>query len=149
MINPEILGAPEQLDRFNPGQAHVDMLIAFQNFTTLLDSSLLCLFTSFAMGNQEFANLLKPATGWDWTAEMVDEVGARIWNLERMFNAREGFGRKDDTLATRLLEEPMPEGPAKGNTVPIDMMVPMYYKTRGYDSEGKPTPETQKKYGLA
>jgi aldehyde:ferredoxin oxidoreductase len=28
-------------------------------------------------------------------------------------------------------------------------MVPMYYKTRGYDSEGKPTPETQKKYGLA
>ncbi|MFX1464865.1 MAG: aldehyde ferredoxin oxidoreductase family protein [Promethearchaeota archaeon] len=149
MINPEILGAPEQLPRFDPGQKTIDMLIAFQNFVALLDSSLLCLFVSFAMGNQEFANLLKPATGWNWTADMVDEVGARIWNLERMFNSREGFGRKDDTLATRMLEEPMPEGPAKGHTVPIDKLLPMYYETRGYDNEGKPTEETQKRYGLA
>jgi len=32
------------------------------------------------------------------------EAGERIWNLERLFNLREGFTKKDDTLPPRLLQ---------------------------------------------
>jgi aldehyde:ferredoxin oxidoreductase len=148
MINPEILGAPEQLPRFDPGHKSIDMLIAFQNFVAAMDSSLLCQFTTFSMGSQEFANLLAPITGWDITAEEFDMIGERIWNLEKIFNLREGFGKKDDKLPTRILEDPIPAGPSKGNTVPLAKLLPMYYETRGWDAEGKVSDKLKAKLGL-
>ena len=148
MINPEILGAPEQLPRFDPGQKSIDMLIAFQDFVAAMDSSLVCQFVTFSMGSQEFANLLAPITGWDITAEEFDSIGARIWNLERMFNYREGFTADNDSLPTRILEEPIPAGPSKGNTVPLAKLKPMYYKTRGWNDDGSVPASIKSKYGL-
>ena len=139
MINPEILGAPEALNRFAPDQKSVDMLIAFQNGVSVMDSSLVCQFVTFSMWMQEFANLLNPITGWNYTAESLDAMGARIWELEKKFNLREGFGKKDDTLPTRILEDPIPAGPSAGNTAKEGMdLLETYYKTRGWDSNGKP-----------
>ncbi len=139
MINPEILGAPEQLDRFKPDQKSVDMLIAFQNGVATMDSTLVCQFVTFSMWMQEFANLLNPITGWDYTAESLDAIGGKIWALEKKFNIREGFGKKDDTLPTRILEEPIPDGPSKGHTAKEGMdLLETYYKTRGWDSDGNP-----------
>ncbi len=139
MINPEILGAPEALNRFAPDQKSVDMLIAFQNGVATMDSSLVCQFVTFSMWMQEFANLLNPITGWDYTAESLDAMGARIWELEKKFNLREGFSKKDDTLPTRILEDPIPAGPSAGNTAKEGMdLLEQYYKTRGWNSDGKP-----------
>ncbi|NOZ57602.1 MAG: hypothetical protein GXO73_12535 [Calditrichaeota bacterium] len=76
------------------------------------------------------------------------EVGERIFNLERMFNIREGFSRKDDTLPKRLLEEPAPLGPVKGQVVKLDQMLDEYYAFRGWDKNGVPKPETLKRLGL-
>ena len=42
------------------------------------------------------------------------KIADRIETLIRMFNNREGFTRKDDTLPYRTLNEPLPDGPAKG-----------------------------------
>ncbi|MFX1519174.1 MAG: aldehyde ferredoxin oxidoreductase family protein [Promethearchaeota archaeon] len=139
MINPEILGAPEALNRFAPDQKSVDMLIAFQNGVSVMDSSLVCQFVTFSMWMQEFANLLNPITGWKYTAESLDEMGARIWALEKKFNMREGFGKKDDRVPTRILEEPIPAGPSKGHTAKEGLdLLETYYKTRGWDKDGKP-----------
>jgi aldehyde:ferredoxin oxidoreductase len=55
-----------------------------------------------------------------------------------LFINREGFNEKDDTLPKRLLEEPMPEGPAKGYVVPLKEMLRDYYKLRGWE-KGIPT----------
>jgi len=44
-------------------------------------------------------------------------AGERIWNLERLFNLKAGFSKKDDTLPPRLLKDPMPGGPHKGRVV--------------------------------
>ncbi len=76
------------------------------------------------------------------------KTGERIFALERMFNKREGFGRKDDTLPERLLKEPMPEGPAKGMVHPLEEMLKVYYEKRGYDEEGHPTEENLKELEL-
>jgi aldehyde:ferredoxin oxidoreductase len=73
----------------------------------------------------------------------VEEIlacGERIWNLERLFNLREGLDpESEDTLPKRLLEEPIPEGPAKGKVNRLKEMLPEYYNLRGWDKKGLPT----------
>jgi len=44
-------------------------------------------------------------------------VGERIVNLERMFNAREGFTREDDRMPERIVKEPLPYGPSAGQVL--------------------------------
>ncbi|GAW29823.1 aldehyde ferredoxin oxidoreductase C-terminal domain-containing protein, partial [Carboxydocella sp. ULO1] len=75
----------------------------------------LCLFTSFALGAQDYADLYNAATGENLTAEQLLACGERIWNNERLFNLQEGYTAQDDTLPRRLLEEPIPDGPSKGS----------------------------------
>ena len=70
MISPEVLGLPELLDRFATDGKDVWTKI-FQDLTAFIDSSGLCLFTSFALGAQDYADLLNGVTGWSITAEDV------------------------------------------------------------------------------
>jgi aldehyde:ferredoxin oxidoreductase len=77
------------------------------------------------------------------------QAGERIWNLERMFNLKAGLSKKDDTLPKRLLEEPLPEGGAKGQVVRLSEMLPEYYQLRGWDQSGVPTKEKLKELSLA
>ena len=46
--------------------------------------------------------------------EKLNEVGERIWNMERDFNNRAGFTAKDDNLPPRLLKEAAQDGPGQG-----------------------------------
>ena len=68
------------------------------------------------------------------------EIGERVVNLERMYDMREGFTKKDDTLPERLLSESTFSGIEMG--VPLDEMLPRYYSLRGWDEDGKPKPAT-------
>jgi aldehyde:ferredoxin oxidoreductase len=76
------------------------------------------------------------------------KAAERIWNLERLFNLREGITGKEDTLPTRLLQEPMPSGPAKGHVVELDVLLRDYYQVRNWDEKGAPRPEKLKELGL-
>ena len=121
-----------------------EWVIAFQNQYAALDSLILCKFTSFAIGPEQYAEMLSVVTGLKWTAESFLKAGERIWNLERCFNVREGERRKDDTLPERFLKEPLPVGPPdrKGLTVPLDQLLDSFYAQRNWDREtGIPTPE--------
>jgi aldehyde:ferredoxin oxidoreductase len=147
MISPEILGIPQKLDPFvTEGKETWCKLI--QDLTAVVDSSGMCLFTSFALGAPEYAALLASGTGFDFTPDELLATGERIWNIERLFNIKAGFTSKNDTLPPRLLKEPMPEGPAKGLVVMLDKMLPNYYKARGWDANGVPTKERLKKLGI-
>jgi aldehyde:ferredoxin oxidoreductase len=147
MISPEILGIPQKLDPFvTEGKETWCKLI--QDLTAVIDSSGMCLFTSFALGAPEYAALLASGTGFDFTPDELLATGERIWNIERLFNIKAGFTSKNDTLPPRLLKEPMPEGPAKGLVVMLDKMLPNYYKARGWDANGVPTKERLKKLGI-
>ena len=147
MIAPEILGAPQKLDPHTPaGKAEMD--IAFQNLTAALDSSGTCLFVTFSIGGPELTNMLRTATGCDYDLDELMQAGERIWNMEKLFNMKAGFSRKDDTLPPRMLKEPMPAGPAAGMTVPLDEMLSEYYRLRGWDDQGQPTGEKLAALGL-
>ncbi len=100
---------------------------------------------------EETASLLKAATGWDITGNEVQQIGERIVNLERLFIAREGITRRDDTLPKRFLREPLPEGsgPSMGSVLELEPMLDEYYRSRGWDVEtGLPTDEKLDELGL-
>jgi aldehyde:ferredoxin oxidoreductase len=124
------------------------MLKIFQDLTAVVDSSGLCLFTTFGIGLPEIGAMLRPCTGWDLSDDDLMKAGDRIWNAEKLFNLTQGFGKKDDTLPPRILTEPMPAGPAKGKVCELDVMLPEYYQLRGWDAEGVPTAEKLSELGL-
>ncbi|KCZ73353.1 aldehyde:ferredoxin oxidoreductase [Candidatus Methanoperedens nitroreducens] len=149
-IAAEILGVPLKADPFDSTEKKVDLTILFQNLTASVDSSVNCLFLTFALGADDYADMIRYVTGWqNYSSEEFLATGERIFALERLFNKREGFGRKDDTLPQRLLKEPMPEGAPKGKSHPLEGMLDRYYVRRGYDTEGHPEQETLKRLGLA
>lgn len=101
---------------------------------------------------EEAAELLRTATGWDITGEEVRQIGERIVNLERVFIVREGVTRKDDSLPTRFVKEPMREGsgPSTGSVLELEAMLDEYYRVRGWDVEtGLPTKEKLEELGLS
>lgn len=145
-ISPEILGLPEQLDRTTI-EGKATWVKIFQDLTAAIDSMGNCLFTSFAMGADEYTDLLNAATGTKWTSAQLLEIGERIYNLERMFNKAAGMKAEDDTLPKRLLEQPITNGPSKGMVSQLNVTLPQYYEARGW-VKAFPTDETLKKLGL-
>jgi aldehyde:ferredoxin oxidoreductase len=148
MTSPEILGIPEQVDP-DATEGKAALLKDFQDLTALCDSSGICLFTTFAIGLPEIAAQIRTATGLNISDDEYLLAGERIWNMERLFNLKAGFTKKDDTLPPRLLNEPMPDGPHKGRVVELDKMLPEYYSLRGWDEQGIPTDEKLQQLGLA
>jgi aldehyde:ferredoxin oxidoreductase len=147
MISPEILASPEQLDRFAL-EGKAQWVKIFQDLTAVIDSMGLCLFTSFALGAPDYAELFNAVTGSSYTADTILEAGDRIWNLERMFNLQAGIKPEEDTLPKRLLEEEIQEGPSKGWVHKLDVLLPEYYELRGWTKEGIPSAEKLQSLGL-
>ncbi len=147
MISPEVLGVPEKLDQFET-EGKAAMLKVFQDLTAVVDSLGLCLFTTFGIGLPEIAALYRTATGFDYSDEEILQMGERIWNMEKLYNLKNGFEKTDDTLPPRLLKEPISEGPAKGRVSQLDKMLEEYYKERGWDSNGIPPEEKIRELGL-
>jgi aldehyde:ferredoxin oxidoreductase len=79
-------------------------------------------------------------TGQKMSGGHIQEIGGRIFNLERMYNLREGLTGKDDTLPGRMLNEPTFPGQTSGH--PLGALLPRYYKLRGWDADGVPTQRT-------
>ena len=146
MISPEVLGLPQQLDR-TVIDDKAFWAKTFQDLTAVIDSMGNCLFTSFALGAPQYAALLNAATGTDYTAEELLVAGDRIYNIERMFNKAAGMLPEDDHLPKRLIEEPISDGPSKGQISQIKLTLPQYYEARGW-VDAFPTDETLKKLSL-
>ena len=86
-------------------------------------------------------------TGAPMSSGHLQEIGARIFNLERMYNLREGMTAKDDTLPPRMLYEPLFKHMKSGH--PLDQLLPRYYYLRGWDPTGVPTRQTLEKLQVA
>lgn len=147
-VAAEILGLPRQMDpRATEGKAELTKL--FQDATATVDATGLCQFLTFGIGLEEILPQLSAATGVTYTLEELLKIGERIWTVERLWNERAGFTGKDDTLPKRILAEPIPSGPAKGQVNRLGEMLPEYYRLRGWDAKGRISPEKLKELGLA
>ena len=146
-VSSEILGIPEKTDPLAT-EGKPALVKAFQDATAAVDSSGLCVFTTFAWTLNDIAPQVDAACEGDWSPEYMMELGERIWNMERVFNNRAGFTAKDDNLPPRLVSEPAQTGPAKGLVNGLATMLPEYYQLRGWTTEGVPTNETLSRLGL-
>lgn len=90
-----------------------------------------------------FEKWLTHITGTTFSGGHLQEIGARIFNLERMYNLREGLTAEQDTLPDRILHEPTFKGMTSGH--PLDQLLPRYYRNRGWDAHGIPLDRTLEK----
>ena len=146
-IAPEILGIPEKLDPHTT-ENKAWWVKLFQDVTSVFDASGLCLFLTFGIGLEDIWPEMTAATGIPYTLDDLLKAGERIWNLERMFNLKAGFTAKDDTLPKRILAEPIPAGPTKGQVNRLHEMLPEYYQLRGWTADGMPTAEKLAELGI-
>ena len=137
-----------QVDPHTP-RGKAEWVAEEQNRTTAHDASGICLFTAIGAPLSDIVACTAAATGVPYTLESFVQAGERAWNLERLWNLAAGFTAADDTLPERLLKVPHQSGPAKGVTVHLDEMLPVYYRTRRWDERGVPTREKLLELGLA
>jgi aldehyde:ferredoxin oxidoreductase len=130
------------------GKGKAKIVVENQNSYCLMDSLIYCSFSRYGLDHHTRMQFLSAVTGWDYRPEEIENQTHRIYTAERLFNLREGFEKKDDTLPFRSLYEPMPDGPSRGNVVPLEEMLPEYYALRGWDENGEPAKERLRELGL-
>jgi len=142
---------PEMADRLSPKYKGI-MVKECEDFMVMVESVGLCKYGTQIPPEffyDDVALALKVHNGLDLTGAQLQEIGERIVNLNRLFNARFGVTRKDDCLPDRLTKVKLPSGPSAGEVVELDMMLTEYYDERGWDQEtGLPLKETLERLGL-
>jgi len=120
----------------------------------LIDSFIVCKFSrgTYYKELDDMTKLYSLVTGFEMTPQQLKQAGERIQNVAKLFNVREGLGRKDDNLPWKVMHEPIPdEGPSKGALVSqaeLDLLLDDYYESRGWTKEGVPTKEKLKELGM-
>lgn len=125
-------------------------------FTAVGDSLALCRFIAEGMLQPpaisgSMATLVNLVLGWDVDVAELEQIGERIYNLERMINVGRGISRKDDVLPYRVMNEPIPDGPSEGRLCSkeqLDDLLDKYYQLRGWTADGKPTEAKLEELGL-
>lgn len=110
-----------------------------------------CRFAEFAVPLEQFVDLLNAAAGTDWTPERFMWLGERLWNMERLYNLAAGIGGEEDTLPERCFEIP---ADFLADQKPLtredfNALLQDYYRLRGWDERGVPTPQRLEALGLS
>jgi aldehyde:ferredoxin oxidoreductase len=151
----EVFGVPQKLDPLS-WEDKPRLVYRYEDAFAVIDAAGLCVFLAvrylfdpdLKLQPTRLTRLMNHATGAGYTEDSLMEAGERIFNLERLFLLRAGFTRADDTLPRRMLEEPLPDGPGRGHVVELDQMLPEFYRLRGWDENGVPTPQKLAALGL-
>jgi aldehyde:ferredoxin oxidoreductase len=133
----------------------VARVIWLQNFRPMFDVLGGCRlqWVELNIDRDLYVPALEAITGIHRTWQDLEKVGDRIWNLTRMYWAREneGFGRSWDMPAPRFYEDAPTSGATKGQITKLEdvnRLLDMYYEQRSWTPDGLPTPETIEALGL-
>jgi len=148
---PYGLKDPNKVDRFEEsGKGYASRIL--HDFGIIPDVIGMCKFYIYAgLTPDDVSEQISALTGWNVDGRELLKVGERVYNLQRMFNVREGIGRKDDQLPKRVKSVPefgkyskVPESAIKN----YEAMLDEYYEARGWDKNGIPTEIKLEELGL-
>lgn len=145
-----------------------DLILFTEHYCAISDALGVCKFTTaetYTLYPEDLAAGLSALWGREISGEELLTAGERIVNLERLYNARLGLSRADDRLPDRFTSEPLEvyafdrdeaAGDAQPSPEPVhvgvlrdfDGMLDRYYRLRGWDENGVPTPETLRRLGV-
>ncbi|MBD3241531.1 MAG: aldehyde ferredoxin oxidoreductase [Chitinivibrionales bacterium] len=150
-ISHEILRKPVATDRFSfDGKARIVKIA--EDMNAVVDSLTACKFIFFGASLEEYARAYTAVTGVPSSAQELLRAGERIYYHERMMNARNGFDATHDDLPRRFFEEDGSDGEGiHVGRLERDAFLRAranYYKVRGLDDNGCPTPEKAAELGL-
>ena len=143
-----------KVDRLKAEKGRGKLVKDAEDIYALIDSLIICKNAKGTLYKkiEEMAKLYNLVTGIEMTAEQLGIAAERISTMAKLINIREGFGRKDDTLPWKVMNQPITEeGPAKGAVVTqeeLDLLLDDYYQARGWNADGIPTKDTLQKLGL-
>jgi aldehyde:ferredoxin oxidoreductase len=140
-------------DRLAGGEPHVAGAIETENRAAVMDSLILCKFLRgvFADPFPDWAELLRHVTGWDVDADELTTTARRIVLAKRLFNLREGWTREEDWLPDRFLSESLELESGRTATLTatrLEAMISSYYRGRGLEETGVPSPGTVNELSL-
>lgn len=139
-----------------------DLIVFSEHYCAVSDALGVCKFTTaetYALFPDDLAAGLSALWEREVTAKELLTAGERIVNLERLYNVRLGLSRADDHLPARFTAEPLEiytfdRDGATGEPVHVgrlrdfEAMLDRYYRLRGWDENGVPTPETLQRLEL-
>jgi len=127
-----------------------------QRFYSMLDTLGLCQFVFgpawTLYGPAETVAMVNAVTGWSVSLFELMKVGERRLNLLRVFNAREGFGRRHDRLPNKFFKALKGTGPTAGLAIDRDEFeaaLDLYYQVNGWTADGVPTRANLADLGLS
>jgi aldehyde:ferredoxin oxidoreductase len=148
-VSLAFFGGAKEIPRFSLIQSPI-AIRNMQNIGILQDSLGVCRFTGYAFSADPWARMASGVTGRDLSVAKLEEIENRVATLERQFNVEAGATADDDVLPGRFAEVPVVvEG--RERLVSRDDQERMkrdYYRIRGWDEAGRPTPKTRRALGV-
>jgi aldehyde:ferredoxin oxidoreductase len=148
-VSLAFFGGTKEIPRFSLLQSPIGIR-NMHNLGIIQDSLGVCRFTGFAFSYDPWARMLSGVTGLDFSTARLEEIANRIAALERLFNLEAGLTSADDLLPERFSSESITvAGEERRITREAGVkMLRDYYRARGWDEEGRPTPQLLQSYGI-
>ena len=141
-VSLAFFGGTKEIPRFSLLQSPI-AIRNMQNTGILQDSLGVCRFTGYAFSSDPWARMVSGVTGRDFSVARLEEIENRVATLERLFNLEAGATAADDALPPRFAETSISAegGERRVSEADQDRMRRDYYRVRGWDGRGRPTPE--------
>lgn len=143
----------ETVDRLVIDDRAIPQAIRTENEAALMDSLILCKFLRGVFDDKlaAMAEMLELVTGWDVSADELEETAERIVTLRKWYNTRAGWTPEEDTLPKRFLSEPLAAGASAGAALDeprLRALIGGYNLARGWSAEGWIPPERLATLGI-
>lgn len=119
-----------------------------QDLGMVVNSAPLCIAIMGIWSTDDWVDMIRITSGFDYDVNELMECGERIWLLKRALDNLMGITAADDRLPKKILI-PLKEGPAAGSVPNMELMLKEYYQIRDLDDNGRPLKEKLNSLGLS
>jgi aldehyde:ferredoxin oxidoreductase len=126
-------------DRLHISRSSVELAIASENRSALMDSLIICKFLRGVFDDlfDESALMLTLVTGFEYSASDMLAMANRIIDAKKMFNIRSGWQPEEDDLPARFVEDALPDAAdARLSRPKLHEMIRYYNRLRGWADDG-------------